>query len=197
MCKIENTRQHPDASVRGAAGEVLETIAKEILPMQNVTLVGLALVLLLPALACGGLPANSTHAVMTSPPLLEVRLVLTERAEEGIRLDFERGTLNLGQEPIITDSDFVAVRATFGQDATGQDVLFLTVQCTAEADARMRSISGRHINGRIAILFDGEVRSVPVVRSAVGCSRTTMGFPASEGEAEQLAERVRTQWPDG
>lgn len=165
--------------------------------MRTLTLAGSGVVLLFPVLACATSPMHASPSEASSAPLLEVRLVLAESAEDGFPAEFEGEVLKLAHEPVISDPDFVTVRASIGQDPTGQDVLHLNVECTVEADARMRSISGQHVNRRMAILFDGEVRSAPVVRSAIGCSRITMGFPTSGGEAQRLAERVRTRWPGG
>jgi hypothetical protein len=100
--------------------------------MRNATLAGFGVVLVFPALACGTFRVNASPSEWTAPPLLEVRLVLAESAEEGFPVEFEREILTLAREPVISDPDFVA-----------------------------------------------------------------MGLPTSEGEAEQLAERVRTRWPEG
>jgi preprotein translocase subunit SecD len=183
-------------SVRGAAEASLEQFGKERWSMRNVTLAGFGVVLLFLALAWGVSRVPASPSELSSHPLIEVRLVLAASAEQGFPVEFERENLKLAHEPIISDPDFVTVRASSGEDASGRHVVYLSVDCTTEADARMRSISGQHMDGRMAILVDGEVRAAPVIRGAVGCSMITMGIQASESEAEQLAERVQARWPE-
>jgi len=60
----------------------------------------------------------------------------------------------------------------------------------------MLSASGQHLHRRIAILFAGEVRAAPVVRSEIGCTRIIVGFAASESEAAQVTQVIRAKWPD-
>ena len=157
-----------------------------------------AVVVALSCVACGGPPDQLRPVESAVPAVLELRLVLPEPTAQSVSADFGGKALYLAPEPVVSDSDFITVQAIGQREPGGRQNIILTVECTPEADERMRSISGRNIDERIAVLFDGVVRSAPVVKSAVGCSSgNAVSLPAADGEAERIVERVRSRWPEG
>jgi preprotein translocase subunit SecD len=132
-----------------------------------------------------------------APAVLEIRLVLPEPTDQSVRAAFGGEILYLAPEPVVSDSDFITVQAIDQRDSSGRQNMILRVECLPEADERMRSISGRNVDGRMAVLFDGVVRSASIVNSAVGCSSGAVSLPAADGEAERIVERVRSRWPEG
>ena len=156
-----------------------------------------AAVIALSCVACGG-PAGQVPPVGNAAPgLLELRLVLPEPTDQSVRAAFGGEILYLAPEPVVSDSDFITVQAIGQRDSSGRQNMILRIECTPEANERMRSISGRSVNERIVVLFDGVVQSAPIVRDAVGCSSGTVSLPAADGEAERIVERVRSRWPEG
>jgi hypothetical protein len=148
------------------------------------------------ALACGG-AVEEPEPESASRPLLEVRQAYSEASGERTRFEFDSEVLYVAPTPVLSDSDLQDVRAEFGRDPAGRDVLLLHLQCAPDADERMKGVAAEHLNERLAVFFNGDLRAVPILRSEAGCSSLTVAIPATELESMQLIDRIQDQWPAG
>lgn len=148
------------------------------------------------ALACGG-AVEEPEPESASRPFLEVRQAYSEASGERTRLEFESEVLYVAPTPVLSDPDLEDVRAEFGRDLAGRDVLLLQVQCAPAADERMKGVATEHLNERLAVFLDGDLRALPILRSEAGCSSLTVAIPATELESTQLIDRIQDHWPAG
>jgi preprotein translocase subunit SecD len=117
-------------------------------------------------------------------------MVAAEPSSQLETVVFEGETLHLEAVSVFTDSDLVQVKPSVDAEA-----LLLHLELRPEAAERMGARTEDEIGGRLAIFVDGELRVAPEIMSAVGGTRVSMGFPATEEEAMRVAELIRAKWP--
>jgi hypothetical protein len=101
-------------------------------------------------------------------------------------------TYLLNGAPIIDGSDVKSATALPSRDAAaGREAWQVCVNLGAAGAERFRAFTASHVNRRMAIVVDGVVESVPVIREEIGGGRLviTMGG----GSADQRADAMRLQ----
>jgi preprotein translocase subunit SecD len=150
----------------------------------------LAIVWVVPLFAgCGG--GSGTPVVGKSEaPLLAFHLVHEgERPDLNSRV-FEERRIYLEKSPVISDPDILHVDADLRENG-----VILDLELRPEAAERLRRLTADNIGRALAIRFDSEIISVPVIQSEIG-GRAQMLVPAdSDEEARQVLEMVRARWP--
>jgi hypothetical protein len=128
-----------------------------------------------------------------SAPLIQLRLVGSERGVEAAeRAYFNDEEVYLHPQAVISDQDITHVGEAIVQ---GGAVVF-DVRLSAEGAERLRSTTAENIGRPMAILFDGEVVSIPVIRDELGMGRAHLAIPVeSEEQGEEVIRRVRARWP--
>jgi hypothetical protein len=128
------------------------------------------------------------------PPLLELRLAYTEPGPDLVQVDLAGDPLFLAPEPLVSDADFVHVRAMW--DADAPEEILLIVRCTLAASYQLEQATSQHLDEPVAILWQSHLRVAPVVRTFVGCERAAMGFDLrDEAEGVEIEALVRQRWP--
>ncbi len=149
---------------------------------------GLLILTLLGLAACNSAPPPpSPDSDVAS--LIDVRLVRAEPAPELKTMVYEGQALHLETASLITDADLVHVEPSFGDGA-----LLLHLELRPEAAKRMRDRTEAAIGERVAIIVDGQVRWATEIMAAVGATRVSMGFPATDEEASRVADLIRSRW---
>lgn len=138
------------------------------------------------ALGC----ATSTE----SSPLIQLRLAEYEAGVEAAeKAHFNGQEVYLNPQVAISDQDIIQVGAALG----GESVV-LDVQFSAEGTERLRSTTAQNIGSLMAILFEGRIVSIPVIRDELSMDRADMVIPvSSEEEGEEVIKKVRARWPTG
>ena len=93
----------------------------------------------------------------------------------------------LHQEPIVTNADIARGRVVQGDSASRFGV---AVELTEAGGQKMRQATADHVGRPIAILIDGQVVAVPVLRSPVGASALLSG-DYSKAEAERIVHGIK------
>lgn len=123
-------------------------------------------------------------------PLLAFHLTRNEQGSHLQSREFEGRRVYLERQPVISDPDILHVDAVPRDDG-----LMLDVEFRPDAAERLQAITGDNIGRALAILFNSEIVSVPVIRGEIG-GRTQMLVPAtSRNEAQHFLELIRTRWP--
>jgi hypothetical protein len=95
----------------------------------------------------------------------------------------------LHEEVIVTNSDIVSARVVQGSAPIQYGV---NVEFNASGAEKMRTATENHIGKHMAILLDGQVVAIPVLRTPIGASaRITGNFTRSQ--AEKIANGIRIQ----
>lgn len=153
---------------------------------------GRALALMVAAALAGcGAETSETASDQENGPLLEVRLAHYEPAPDLDRMELDGEELYLESDPVITDSDFETVRADIREDH-----VLLHTTLTSDAAFRLESATVEHIGKPMAVFWDSELKSAPVVQDAIGSSgQATISLEATTEEAESIAADVERRWP--
>ena len=155
---------------------------------------GWSAVLLSASIACvsAGTPrggsAPSTQSARDA--LIEFRLVGDSGTTAFERHEFKGETVFLDSLALLADADLETVRA---EVRNGN--LIVRFELTPLAAARYREATGRNIDKRMALLLDGQVRDVLIIKSPVG-PRGVVAFPMTEMEALRLASLINDRWRD-
>lgn len=145
---------------------------------------------LIVAIAAGCSGEGAGPVVEGEEPLIAFRLAYEEEAAGRTPLVFDDRAVFVVERPLISDDDLMAVEVS----RQGQEVI-LAARMTAEAGERFEKATAEHVGRWIAVYYDGEIVSLPVVRSAVGGSGPVLlPAPASE-QAAEIARKVRARWP--
>jgi hypothetical protein len=148
------------------------------------------LLLILVSLGACGSESGSPTLESDVGPIIDVRVVPAEVGSGLEPVVFEGETLQLEPASLITDSDLVYV-----EPSVGDSDLLLHLELRPEAAERMGARTRDEIGGRLAIFVDGQLREAPEIVSAVGSTRVSMGFPATEEEALRISDLIRSRWP--
>jgi preprotein translocase subunit SecD len=103
--------------------------------------------------------------------------------------EFDGEILYLESDAVITDSDLRNVRAS-----SRGDRLLVELELTPAAARQVQAVTRLHVGKRMAFLVDSEVRSAPVIASAVS-SPLQAAIEVGESEQERILERIRARWP--
>lgn len=125
-----------------------------------------------------------------SAPLIELRLVHDDPVEGTLEVEHGGETLYVEREPLLSDADFQAVRPSVRDGE-----LFLDMEVNAESAERLVAATGANIGRRMALLLESRIAAAPVIRSPIG-ARGQAAIRLPPGEAERVAERIRTRWPE-
>lgn len=155
---------------------------------------GWSAVLLSASIACvsagtarGG-SAPSTQSAREA--LIEFRLVGDSGTTAFERHNFKGETIVLDSLALLADPDLDSVRA---EVRNGN--LIVRFQLIPLAAARFRETTGRNIDKRMALLLEGQVRDVLIIKSPVG-PRGVVAFPMTEMEARRLVSLINERWRD-
>jgi preprotein translocase subunit SecD len=140
----------------------------------------------------GCAPAEDRALAEHTPSVIELRMVEEIDGEGTVAEEFEGATLYLSSEVIISENHIDAVRPSVREGNLLLDVTFTEV-----GEERMRALTAQHVGGRMALLVDGQVRSAPVIAQEIILGRRSLqvAVPATVDEADSLAERIRSRWP--
>jgi len=129
-----------------------------------------------------------------SSPLIQLRLAEYEGPVEAAeKATFNGQDLYLRPQVVISDQDIINVKAAF----RGETVV-LDVQLSAEGAERLRSTTAANLGHGMALMFGGEVVSVPTIRDQIGSGHYQMSIPVdSKEEGEEVMERINARWPAG
>jgi preprotein translocase subunit SecD len=123
----------------------------------------------------------------------EVRLA-EEQAAPGLtaaRVANSNRTVYLRPEVVVTNADIANSRVGPGGDRVPPGAtptqFWIYVQLTAEGADKMRRATMNHLGRPVAILIDGEVVSVPTVKSAIGAAAVISG-DFTRADAERIAQ---------
>jgi preprotein translocase subunit SecD len=139
---------------------------------------------------CGaGRDASSSPA----PPLIEA-YVAYEEARDGLQaMTYADAIYYIEPSPIFSDR-----HVTRAQVSASADEAIVSINLDAEGTDRLFAATRDHIGGRIAILFDSEIVSVPIVRAEIRMGRVQVAIPArSPEELDRITELVSARWPRG
>lgn len=163
-------------------------------PRTGVVRSGRALALLVVAALAGcGAETREAASDQENGPLLTLRLAYYEPAPGLDRMELDGEEIYVESDPVISDSDFETVRA----DILPDHVLLRTA-LTSDAGFRLESATAEHIGQPMAIFWDSELKSAPVVQEAIGGGGgTTIGLEATTEEAESIVAEVVRRWPAG
>ncbi len=95
----------------------------------------------------------------------------------------------LHPEVVVTNSDIAAARAVPGSNTPDYSI---DIEFNASGAEKMREATGNHIGKHLAILLDGQVVMVPVLRTTIAASaRITGNF--TRAQAERIARGIEIQ----
>jgi hypothetical protein len=116
----------------------------------------------------------------------EVRLAEDQPAAglQAVRVNSTR-TVYLHPEVVVTNADIAFSNVIPGNTPSPQ--FWVDVRLNAAGAAKMRQATMNHLGRPVAILIDGEVVSVPTVKSAIGAAAVISG-DYTRADAERIAQ---------
>jgi hypothetical protein len=139
------------------------------------------------ALALAGIVAGAAYRWLTADVVaalaFEVRLADTYPSSDGFpdRVVFDRR-----QEPIVTNDDIAGADVIPGNDPFSFNV---EVTFTDEGAEKLARVTQESIGRPLAILVDGQVAAVPVIRSVISASAVITGN-YTKPDAEKIASGI-------
>jgi len=103
---------------------------------------------------------------------------------EPVRLTDPPGTVHVRPEVVISNSDIKAVAVEPSRIGYRISILF-----TDQAAARLRAVTERNLQKRMAIMIDGSILIAPVIQEHIG-EQVAIEHAYSKGEAIALARRI-------
>lgn len=150
----------------------------------------LALIVVVALVGCGS-DVREAASDPENGPILEMRLAHYEPATGLDRVEHGGEQLYVESDPVVTDADFETV-----QPDIRADHVLLNTTLTSDAAFRLESATAEHIGKPMAIFWDSELISAPVVQDAIGRSgNATIVLDATAEEAESIVGEVRRRWP--
>ena len=153
---------------------------------------GWSVLLLSAGIACVSAgTARGGSAPSTQSPreaLIEFRLVSDSGTTAFERREFKGETVFLDSLALLADADLKTVHA---EVRNGN--LVVRFELDTLAATRYREATGKNIDKRLALLLDGQVRDVLMIKSPVG-PRGVVAFPMSEIEARRLVSLINERW---
>jgi hypothetical protein len=127
-------------------------------------------------------------ALQAAAVRFEVRLAEPAPAAglEEVRISGSDHVVYLHQEVVVSNVDVAQSRIVRGQ---GPSQFGISVEFNAAGAQKMREATARHIGRPLAIIIDGEVVAVPVVRSPISASAVISG-DFTQAEAERIVNGI-------
>jgi len=147
-------------------------------------------VLFATALPAAGLSGDQTgkHQFELRKIKFELRLASHQKVE-GWKMGFVPGPPKtpvwISPEVALTNSDIV--RAWPQPDADG---FVVGLMLTEEGSLKLARLTKSHVGEHVAIMFDGQVRSVPKIMAEITGGRALIHGPFTEAEARRTAEGI-------
>lgn len=121
---------------------------------------------------------------------IEIRFAETEPAGGAETFAFRDSTVFLGPA-VLRDDDITAVATQLREGA-----LQMMLYPTTEADMRLYRATAERVGASLALVVDGEARSVVQLRSAMGGGGMIgVGFAATDSVAQRLAAEIAARFP--
>ncbi|MCA9418940.1 MAG: hypothetical protein KC917_21885, partial [Candidatus Omnitrophica bacterium] len=127
-------------------------------------------------------------------PRLQFRLVSNSKSEEGVeRLPLRepnpRDGDSLPLEPEVLFSEKDVISAKPGKHPGGEGY-HITGHFDQEAAKRWSDVTGRNVDRRMAIIFDGEILSAPTIRDRISGGKCIIAADFTEAEARSIADAI-------
>jgi hypothetical protein len=141
-----------------------------------------------------------TRAGLRSSPRLQFRLVAEDAASASaevfpLRNPDERDGESLPLEPeiLLTENDIQSVSV---QPSHSTDTYLIQGSFTEEAKIHFAVVTGNNIKRKLAMVFDGEIVTAPVIRDRIAGGQFVIEGSFSKSEAEEIAEAIQAANPD-
>jgi len=142
----------------------------------------------------GGSAAQAQQTVpLERDPLIQFRLVHEEPGPDRQSVEYEDDMVHVGREHLFSDADLLSVEPFSPNPGDLGFQIELKPEIVDRVASSMTSATGM----RLALIIDGEIRAISVIRDAIGWRLVVAPLSLSEEEATRLTELVRARWPRG
>jgi hypothetical protein len=190
---LRDERRRPDVERDRVRQAVLAAVSDGATPAaawfrRRVTLAAVVVLILVGIVAVGSRIWSQGGATLQAAVRFEVRLAEAHPAA-GLREARVAGTdrvVYVHEEIIVTNDDVTQSRVVQGD---GPSHFGVGVEFNAAGAEKLRRATANHIGGPVAILIDGDVVAVPVLRDPIGNSAVISG-DFSRAEAERIVSGI-------